>query len=72
MARLQYYVIKFVSDLRQVVGFSGFLVSSTSKTDCHKIAKILLKVVLNTIAPSDHDISKDIHIQKNVHRITAF
>ena len=39
-----------------------------SKTDCHKIAEILLKVVLNTIAPSDHDISKDIHI----HRITAF
>ena len=46
----------------------GSQVSSTSKTDCHKIAEILLKVVLNTIAPSDHDISKDIHI----HRITAF
>jgi formate/nitrite transporter FocA (FNT family) len=44
---LQYYVIKFVSDFRQV---SGLLwVSSTNKTDCHDIAEILLKVVLKTI-----------------------
>ena len=27
----------------------GTLVSSTNKTDCHDIAEILLKVVLNTI-----------------------
>ena len=34
---IQHYVIKFVSDLRQVSGY------------CHDIAEILLKVVLNTI-----------------------
>jgi len=44
------YVITFVSDLRQVCGFHlGTSVSSTYKTDCHKI---LLKVVLNTIKPN--------------------
>jgi len=43
-------VIKFVSDLRQVGGFSaGTPVSSTNKTDRHDIAEILLKVALNTI-----------------------
>ena len=40
-----HYVIKFVSDLRQV-GFS--LVSSTNKTDCRDITEMLLKVVLKT------------------------
>jgi hypothetical protein len=43
MYTIQHYVIKFVSDLQQVV------VSSTNKTDCHNIAEILLKVALNTI-----------------------
>ena len=44
-------MIKFVSDLRQVGGFSaGPPVSSTNKTDCHDIADILLKVALNTIS----------------------
>ena len=43
-------MIKFVSDLRQVSGFSaGPPVSSTNKTDRHDIAEILLKVALNTI-----------------------
>ena len=32
------------------VNFSGY--SSTSKTDCHDIAEILLKVTLNTIKPN--------------------
>ena len=42
--------IRFVSDLRQVCGFfSGTPVSSTSKTDCHHITEILLKVAINTI-----------------------
>ena len=36
---IQHYVIKFVSDLRQVGGF--FPVSSTNKTDHHDIAEIL-------------------------------
>jgi len=49
---IQHYMIKFVSDLRQVGGlfFSGTPVSSTNKTDRHGIAKILLKVALNTMA----------------------
>ena len=47
---IQHYVIKFVSNLRQISGF--FLstsVSSTNKTDSHDITEILLKVALNTI-----------------------
>ena len=47
---VQHYVIKCVSDLRQVSGFyPGPLLSSTNKTDSHDITEILLKVVLNTI-----------------------
>ena len=46
---IQHYVIKFVSDLRQISGFfPGPPVSTTNKTDLHNIAEILLKVVLNT------------------------
>ena len=44
----QYYVIKFVSDLRR--WFSpGPPVSSTNKTDRHDITEIMLKVALSTI-----------------------
>ena len=43
---IQYYVIKLVSDLQQVGGYSGF---STNKIDRHDITKILLKVALNII-----------------------
>ena len=44
---IQHYVIKYVSDLRQVGGFLlGTPVSSTNKADCHDIAELLLKVVL--------------------------
>ena len=47
---IQHYVIKFVSDSRQVIGFSpGTTISSTNKTDRHDITEILLKVALNTI-----------------------
>jgi len=47
---IHHYVIKFVSDLRQVGGFfPGTPVSSTKKTDRHDITEILLKVALNTI-----------------------
>ena len=47
---IQYYVIKFVSDLRQGWLYSlGTPASSTNKTDCHNITEILLKVVLNTL-----------------------
>jgi hypothetical protein len=45
---IQYSVIKFVSDFRQVCGFS--LVSPVSNnTDRHHMAEMLLKVLLNTI-----------------------
>jgi len=40
---IQHYVIKFVSDLRQVVGFSGY------SGFRHDITEILLKLALNTI-----------------------
>jgi hypothetical protein len=44
------YVIKFVSDLRQVGGFLWILLfPSTNKTDRHDITEILLKVTLNTL-----------------------
>ena len=43
---VKHYVIKFVSDLRQVIVFCG---SSPNKTDRHYITEILLKVVLNNI-----------------------
>jgi hypothetical protein len=47
---IQHYVIKFVSDVRQVVWFSpGTRVSSTNKNDRHDLTEILLKVALNTI-----------------------
>jgi hypothetical protein len=51
---IQHYVIKFVSDLRQV---SGFLpVSSTNKTDCHDITEILLKHHEPANQPLIHDL----------------
>ena len=53
---IQHYVIKFVSDLRQLGSFSGYS-ASTNKTDRHDITEIWLKVALNTInqtKPSHH------------------
>ena len=53
---IQYYVIKFVSDLHQVIGGGGLslgtLVSSTNKTDRHDSTEILLKVALKTFKPT--------------------
>ena len=47
---IQYYVIKFVSDLRQVDGFHRvFRFPPPIQTDCHGLTEILLKVALNTI-----------------------
>jgi len=48
---VQHYVIKFVSDLRQVGGFLRVLwfPPPCNKIDSNDIAEILLKVVLNTI-----------------------
>ena len=47
---IQHYVIRFVSELRQVGGFlRGAPVSSSNKTDRQDITEILLKVALNII-----------------------
>ena len=47
---IQHYVIKFVSELRQVGGFPRVLrFPPTNKTDRHDIDEIVLKVALNTI-----------------------
>ena len=42
---IQQYVVKFISDLRQVGGF----LPSANKSDSHDITEILLKVALNGI-----------------------
>ena len=44
---IQHYVIKFVSDLRQVCFSQGTPASSTNKTDRHDITEISLKAVLD-------------------------
>ena len=44
---MQHYMIKVVSDLRQVGGLLRFPI--INKTDRHDITEILLKVALNTI-----------------------
>ena len=46
---IQHYVIKFVSDLRQVGDFLRVLRFPPPMKHRHNIAEILLKVVLNTI-----------------------
>jgi hypothetical protein len=47
---IQHYVIKFVSDLKQVSGFLRVLLFPPPiKTDSHDITEILLKEELNTI-----------------------
>ena len=49
---IQHYVIKLVSDFRQVDGFLRVLpVSSTNKTDPHDIAELFLKMALKTSYP---------------------
>ena len=47
---IQHYVIKFVSDLRQVCGFLRVLLFPPPiKFDCHDLTELLLKVALNTL-----------------------
>jgi hypothetical protein len=46
---IQHYVIKSVSDLQTVNGFSGTLISSTNTTGPHDITEILLKMAFNNI-----------------------
>jgi hypothetical protein len=53
--------LKFVSDLRQVGGFSPDIPAfSTNKSDCHDITKILLKVLSNTIKPNHPKLDLDV------------
>ena len=52
MYSIQHYVIKFVSDLRQVGGFPRVLrfpLPVTNKAERHDITEILLKRTLNTV-----------------------
>ena len=57
---IQCYVIKFISDLRQVGGFPRVIrFSSPQKTDRHDITEILLKVALNTI---NHNHKQTYHV----------
>ena len=49
---IQHYVIKFVSDVRQIIGFLlTEPVSSINKTDRHDITELVLKVAFNDITP---------------------
>jgi hypothetical protein len=60
---VQHYVIKFVSDLRQVGGFlRGLRFPPPNKTDRHDITEILLKVALNTIIASNQTNQLNIHV----------
>jgi archaellin len=56
-------VIKFVSDLRKIGGFSPAPpVSSTNKTDRNDITEILLKVALNTNKQTIQITNMSIHL----------
>jgi hypothetical protein len=54
------YLIKFVSDLRQVGGFLQLLrLPPSNKTDHHDITEILLKLALNTIKQTIKVLERD-------------
>jgi hypothetical protein len=62
---IQHYVIKFVSVLRQVSGFSpGLPVSSTNKTDLHDIAEITTREL---ISKYQHHHIKNQHLSQSIH-----
>ena len=50
---IQQYVIKFVSNLRQIGFPQGTPVSSTNKTDHHDKTEILFKVAFSTISSTN-------------------
>jgi hypothetical protein len=53
---MQHYVIKFVSDLRQVGGFLRVIrFPPTNKTDRTDITEMLLKMALNTIKQTNQN-----------------
>jgi hypothetical protein len=64
---VQHYVIKFLSDFRQVSGFLWVLqfLSLIKESDRHELTGLLLKVALNTITLTDlHITIVDSSIQK--------
>jgi hypothetical protein len=57
---VQHYAIEFVSYMRRISGFLRVLqFPSPRKTDRHDIAKILLKVALNTIKQTNKQSKQD-------------
>jgi hypothetical protein len=70
---VQYYVIKFVSDLRQIDRWfsPGPPVSSTNKTYSHDITEILFKVALNTIKQTNKNyLQLQLSVQINIDTTT--
>ena len=63
----QHYVVKFVSDLRQVGGFLSVLQFPPPIKQLHNIAEILLKVALATITPNPKQSCLDIYFLLNSH-----
>ena len=59
---IQHYVIKFVSDLRQVGGFLKVLLFPPPITHHHDVTEILLKVVLNTITLTLNEIDNEDYV----------
>jgi len=57
---MQHYVIKFVSDSRQILWFFFLAtpVSPTNKTDRNDMTEILLKVTLSTITQTKPSIKQ--------------
>jgi hypothetical protein len=66
---IQHYLLKFVSDLRQVGGFLQFPPLIGNITDHHAITEILLKVVLNTITLTHIKKKKSDFLYKNSNMI---
>jgi hypothetical protein len=63
---IQHYVIKIVSNLRQIGGFPGTPVSSTNKTDHRDITEIVLNMSLkdHNAKPLDSRKWKNVAVSK--------
>jgi hypothetical protein len=51
--------VKFVSDLQQISGFAGTLLSSTNKADRHGITELLLKMAFNITTHNTHSMHQN-------------
>jgi hypothetical protein len=56
--------VKFVSDLQQISGFPGTLLSSSNKTDRHGITELLLKMAFNITTHNTHSMHQNTWRQK--------